>query len=159
MNQSEYYSQLEIVRSLIVARQRIELAWDELVTALKTDSQSEFWVSVQSISVGPDVANLESWLLDLLASEPPSDSINGLWFGLFNPTDDAGQPTAGLYLAGADCFSREDHDWPCGPDYWPDKRYADSQTLHDIYRFSYAEGGPGVDGEYLCLWGTALLQC
>ena len=60
-----------------------------------------------------------------------------------------------MYLAGSKTFDATDEtfDWACGPDYFPNGRYAQSQVLGEICRkVDKAKGAVSEYGEYvLCL--------
>ena len=66
------------------------------------------------------------------------DDIDALWFGLFNPADEAGDATSGVYVAGTTRFHtiKTNPDWNVRPEYWPEGRYADSAVLRKIYRIA-----------------------
>lgn len=91
------------------------------------------WSRLRKLDYDADYDRLTLWAVDLLRDEPPSSTINGLWFGLFNPCDDDGKNAAcQVYLAGSKRYGKPD--WPCAPEYWPEGRYADSHILPELYR-------------------------
>jgi hypothetical protein len=94
------------------------------------------WDSLERLNFDSDFAGLTDWLKTLLATDPPPDDVNGLWFGLYNPCLDDGTAISQLYLSGSKRFEKSDphSDWPCGPEYWPDGRYSPSSVLATIYR-------------------------
>ncbi len=105
-----------------------------------------------------DMSDLEEWISRVLNTEPPNPSINGLWFGLFNPIYD-GQPVADIYICGSTRFDADpdESEWAVGPEWWPEHRYAHSTILAAIYRTAYTANGLANDAEYpLCLAYGAL---
>lgn len=114
------------------------------------------WSKIGELDFDSDVEELEKWLKDVLKKEPPPSSVKAFWFGIFNPIYD-GDTVSDTYIAGASEFDPDDEnfEWACGPDYFPDGRYAHSQILSEIYKA--IDGSPAsAIGEYiLCLAYTA----
>jgi len=118
---------------------------------------SKKWPAFDAINFESDTPRLKEWLLNLLKDEPPPGSINGFWFGMFNPVR-GGEATADLYLAGSDHFNADDANWACRPAYWPNGRNSNSNVLREIYRLSYGKsGGLQNDAEYPLSLGYSLL--
>jgi hypothetical protein len=86
-----------------------------------------------------DTAKMEAWLKGMLEREPLPQDTKGLFFGLFNPYNDAHQPTADLYVTGSSLFRADDLrcEWACDPQYLPQGRHAKSEVLDAIYRIAY----------------------
>lgn len=97
---------------------------------------SAIWDELSRLDFMTDAIDLAIWVDNLLTAEPLPEAINGLWFGLFNPCLDDGEPTSQLYLAGSSRFDSRTpcDDWACGPEYWPEGRYAPSAVLDQFYR-------------------------
>jgi hypothetical protein len=120
------------------------------------------WARLRRLDFDRDLTALTvGWLTPLLATEPPPDDINGLWFGLYNPILD-GQPTCALYLGGSSAFSpdSDSNEWVCDLSYRPAGRYASSAILTELYRpvEALAEGKVSYLGEpFLCYGYTALV--
>ncbi|MFY0562692.1 hypothetical protein ACN28E_02515 [Archangium lansingense] len=117
------------------------------------------WARLRAQEWEAESSQLKHWLTHVLRTEPPPATITGWWFGLFNPVRD-GEPSTDLYVAG-NPYDAEDGDWPCGPRWFPEGRYAHSKVLADIHALAYAgtnpESGLGNDAEYpLCLAYAAL---
>ena len=77
----------------------------------------------------------------------PTVTLKGIWFGLFNPCPDGRNPVADIYVCGSERFDPDpdDNSWAVGPDWWPDKRYAESVVLADIYRLSFRQRASAAD--------------
>jgi hypothetical protein len=96
---------------------------------------------VEKLALSEDVEALTEQLRALLAEEPPSAAVNGLWFGIAEmvwgededdePADDA-TPEFTLYIAGSTEFDPENEDWPCGPVWWPESRYFVVPSFKDL---------------------------
>jgi hypothetical protein len=111
------------------------------------------WRRLRSLPFA-DLSALTMWMQHVFSEPPPTRPLRGLWFGLFNPCDDSGDPSADIYVSGSERFNPDpgSPEWAVGPDWWPDARFAGSSVLADIYRLAYRGGGLGNDAEYpLCL--------
>lgn len=119
------------------------------------------WKPLYQLEYEKGFDQLTDWLTNLLTKQPPTKTINGLWFGLFNPVLKDGLPTCCLYLAGSKRFDLDegDPDWAVSPEYWPKDRYSNSKVLTTIYRtMDVTEGEEGAFGEYtLCLGYASLV--
>lgn len=101
---------------------------------------SSLWDELAALDYVGDLKTLSEWLVGLLGSEPPGPEINGLHFGLFNPSTDIetddGRDVASsqTYLCGSARFDPRTpyNGWQCGPEYFPAGRYADSAVLPQI---------------------------
>jgi len=111
------------------------------------------WNALANLPADDELARFTAWLAQLLASEPLTEDIATLWFGLFNPTLDDGTVTLTLYLGG----SRNPASAPdVTMDYFPEGRYYPSSVLGDIYRLAYQhDDGPGNLAEYALGLGYA----
>ena len=107
-------------------------------------SYSDIWSQLEKLPFEDDVATLTGWLTQLLEAEPPSSDITGLWFGLCNTETDDGEESCQLYLAGSTRFVKDDpyNEWHCGPEYWPDGRYSQSNVMAELYSKVEAIDGP-----------------
>ncbi|MEM9353320.1 MAG: hypothetical protein AAGA92_09930 [Planctomycetota bacterium] len=119
------------------------------------------WSKLRELPYG-DLSPLIDWVQEPFREEPPPVPLRGLWFGLFNPCLEDNTPVADMYVCGSERFEPDPHDnsWACGPDWWPDSRYANSTVLAELYSIAYRrspqatdkEGCLGNDAEYpLCL--------
>src|SRR5215216_5601249 len=110
----------------------------QLVNYCDVNFPNSLWVKIRNLDFESDITKLKSWLENVLSNEPPSQEINGFWFGLYNPVLDNGEVSCRLYISGSTKFSREDEtgDWAAWDEssYIPEGRYADSNVLHQIFR-------------------------
>ncbi|MFY0524908.1 hypothetical protein ACN28I_17730 [Archangium gephyra] len=93
------------------------------------------WKRLSALDVDSDIQHLERWLTHLFQSAPPPPEMTGFWFGLFNPYR-GDEPSADLYVAG-NPYDASKGDWPCGPAWFPEGRYAHSQVLSRVYSIAY----------------------
>lgn len=131
------------IEQLVRASAPVRAGVFELIALCEEMAPSPIWARFRELDWQSDQQGLTQWLKNLLEDEPPPSTINGFWFGLFNPYLDDGKPTCRLYLAGSERFdpSMGDPDWPCHPAYFPEGRYSPSDVLTVIYRDSEAAGG------------------
>jgi hypothetical protein len=94
------------------------------------------WKRLRKLDFDQDADSLTKWLSRLLKKEPPPDNINGLWFGLFNPTSFLGNPSCQMYIGGSAGFDprSDSNEWVCDLSWTPNGRYSKSRVLRDIYR-------------------------
>jgi hypothetical protein len=109
-----------------------------------------------------DLGAMQAWIRRPFEQEPPTVTLAGLWFGMFNPVYH-GRPVVDVYLAGSTEFSLDEGniEWACRPAYWPENRSACSEILSSIYRIAYTpEKGLGNNAEWsLCLaYGAFLVR-
>jgi hypothetical protein len=94
------------------------------------------WKRLRQLDFEQDADGLTQWLSRLFKKEPPSDKINGLWFGLFNPTGLFGKPSCQMYVGGSSEFDpkSDSNEWVCQLSWTPKGRYSKSKVLKDLYR-------------------------
>lgn len=124
----------------VTAKQQLPVSnsmqvWLQYCRDSAPDLQST-WDEISRLDFDADFRYLTRWVTDLIRTEPLPPEVNGLWFGMFNPILDDGRPTCQVYLAGSTRFDKSEpySDWQCGPEYWPNGRYANSEILTAIYR-------------------------
>jgi len=155
-----YGGAFEQIEQLIHARTPVRDGFTSLLQLCDKTKPSPIWARFHDLDLESDQSNLTKWLRNLLECEPPPATINGLWFGLFNPDLEDEQPTSCLYLSGSERFdpSTTDPDWACAPEYFPDGRYSSSEVLTKIYRDSQCESEVGAQAESaLCLGYSCLV--
>jgi hypothetical protein len=98
--------------------------------------QAWLWKRLRRLDFEKDVENLSKWLKRLVKKEPPSDNVNGLWFGLYNPVLDDGKASCQMYVSGSSVFDpgSDSNEWVCQSSWTPKGRYSRSQVLTDLYR-------------------------
>ena len=98
--------------------------------------QNSLWKRLRKLDFEKDADSLTQWLKHLLKMEPPPDSINGLWFGLYNPVLDDGKPSCQMYVGGSSAFDpgSDSNEWVCHLSWLPKDRYSASQVLTELYR-------------------------
>lgn len=103
----------------------------------KVASEREaLWKRLRNLDFQKDADNLSQWLKRLLKKEPPPEKISGLWFGLFNPVLDDGDPSCQMYVGGSSAFDpdSDSNEWACQLSWRPKGQYSTSQVLTELYR-------------------------
>src|SRR5262245_35287050 len=128
----------------------------ELIGYCEKKKPNDVWGKIRKLNFKDDRDRLREWLVEVLSKEPPANEITAFWFGLFNPALDDGRVSCCLYVSGSTRF--DEVDWACWGDdsYVPDKRYADSKVLDEIYSLTNKQG-LGDIGEYVLCLGYACL--
>ena len=114
------------------------------------------WQPLRDLDFAAELRRLRSWCHNVISEEPPDASITGIYFGLFNPTYSS-VTVADLYVAGGVV---SDGEWipAVRNHWWPERRYARSQLLAQLYRVAYRSArGLGNDAEYPLALGFAVL--
>jgi len=148
------------IRDVLAANTGLKAGIVELIVYCESQVPSDVWESLRSLDFETDVIALRQWLEKVLSTERPKREIEVFWFGLFNPVLDNGQATCGLYVSGSTNFDLEDEtgDWAGWTDdsYLPERRYANSQVLHNIYSAVAGTEAAGI-GEYVLCLGYACM--
>ena len=123
-----------------------------VIDQCSSDAPHRDWQRLRDLPFD-DLDTLQEWIERALRFDPPSISLRGLWFGIFNPNYD-GTATADCYISGSDFFdpNPDSNEWACRPKWWPKSRYANSEVMAAIYNIAYEDDGLGNDAEYpMCL--------
>jgi len=97
---------------------------------------------------------------ECIRREPIPETVTGLWFGLFEPTDGSATPGWSMYMSGSVRWQPHDTDfnWAVSPEYWPDRRYLKSRILRDVYaQVKSVAPGARVELEYLLVLGYSAI--
>ena len=131
----------------------------EIITICSRDAPHADWSRLSALDYDGDVASLTLWIGGVFERQPAPFPIQGLWFGLCNPTED-GKVWADIYVGSVAQYVADDEElgwlWK-GKRHYPDDAYAHSASLRSIYEIGYGgDGGLGNDAEWpLCLaFGT-----
>lgn len=141
----------EVISEELSAGRRLSDSMGRLIDFCESGRPHSDWQRFRELPYD-NLSSLQQWIVRPFLREPPTEMINGLWFGLFNPVI-GGEPVADLYVCGSTHFDAKDEtfDWACDPEWWPEFRYARSEILAEIYRIAYQPDGLNNDAEYpLC---------
>lgn len=128
----------------------------EIIGICSRDVPHSDWSRLSALDYDGDVASLASWISSVFEREPAPFPIQGLWFGLTNPTEN-GDVWADMYVGSVGQYEPTDTElgwiWKKGKRHYPKNSYANSSSLRNIYEIAYAgSGGLGNDAEWpLCL--------
>ena len=127
----------------------------EIISICSRDVPHADWSRLSALDYDGDVASLASWIAGVFEREPAPFPIQGLWFGLNNPTENR-KVWADMYVGSVAQYAADDAElswiWKGGRHY-PEDSYAHSSSLRSIYEIAYGgDGGLGNDAEWpLCL--------
>lgn len=128
----------DYIQHVLNSASSISNGMTQLLDYCDVNLPNPLWGKIRNLEFESDTTNLRFWLENVLSNEPPSQEINGFWFGLYNPVLDNGEVSCRLYISGSTKFSREDEtgDWAAwdNSSYLPEGRYADSKVLHELFR-------------------------
>lgn len=132
----------------------VEQAMESLIAQCEDAYPHPDWERLRALPYA-DLSPMTEWLQRVFRTDAPEQPLQGLWFGLFNPCDEDDEPSADMYVCGSERFDASSNsiEWTVNPIWWPERRYAESKVLADIYRIAYEEDdGLGNIAEYpLCL--------
>ena len=143
------------IQELVASNRSVSGCMDEIITICSRDVPHADWSQLSALSYDEDVASLTPWIAAVFERQPAPFPIQGLWFGLCNPTEDT-KVWADMYVGSVAQYEADDEElgwlWESERHY-PDDAYAHSASLRSIYEISYTrDGGLGNDAEWpLCL--------
>jgi len=103
----------------------------ELIRYLSATA-GEFIAPLQAVDISEDVSQVSQQLEQLVRTEPPRNTLNAFYFGLFDAVDETGAERLGYYIEGVDRYVPEDPDTLCDPAWWPEGRYLRSHALDAV---------------------------
>ena len=140
------------IASLVNTASDLDDGWDTLRDFLESGSP-DLSRELDDIDIRQDVQDVAEQVRAVLKSEPPPETVDAIYFGLFDTIDDSGEVDIGYYVSGAVGYAKGGHDALCPPAWWPDRRYLASDALSVLRRVEAAR-----EGEETCiprLRGTA----
>ena len=143
------------IQELVASDNSVSACMGEIISICSRDVPHADWSRLSALDYDRDVASLASWIGGVFQRQPAPFPIQGLWFGLCNPTED-GKVWADVYVGSVAQYAADDEElswiWK-GERHYPDDAYAHSASLRSIYEIGYAaDGGLGNDAEWpLCL--------
>jgi len=143
------------IRKLVASDRAVSVCMGEIVTVCSRDIPHADWSRLSALDYDGDVASLASWVAGVFQRQPAPFPIQGLWFGLCNPSKD-GEVWADMYVGSVAQYAADDEElswlWK-GERHYPQDAYAHSASLRSIYQIGYdGAGGLGDNAEWpLCL--------
>ena len=128
------------VVSLVNGASGLNGGWDSLRDYLEGKSPG-LSDEVDDVDISQDVAEVADQVRLVLEAEPPPDTVDAIYFGLFDTVEDSGDEGIGFYVAGAADYSTGGDDALCDPAWWPDRRYLLSDALSALRRVEAARDG------------------
>lgn len=146
----------EKIQELVTSDRSVSTCMDEIIAMCSCDVPHADWSRLSALDYDGDVASLSSWVGEVFEREPALFTIQGLWFGVCNPTY-RGEVWADMHVAALGQYAPDDEElgwlWEEGKRHYPDNAYAHSSSLRSIYEIGYdAADSLGNDAQWpLCL--------
>lgn len=139
------------IHELVASDSSASACMSEIIAFCSRDVPHIDWSRLSALDYDGDVASLTSWIAGVFERLPAPFPIQGLWFGLCNPTDD-GKVWADMYVGSVAQYAADDEElgwlWK-GEHHYPDDAYAHSTSLRSIYEIGYTgDSGLGNDAEW-----------
>jgi hypothetical protein len=128
-----------------------------LLDASAEERPHEEWQRLRELAYTSGASFIRGWLDRVMAEDPISAPVDGLWFGLFTAAYEDGEARADVYVHGCK-FDPVDPDWACTPLWKPGGTYAHSDLLREVHRIAYGtpEGSESTPSTPRC---SASLRC
>ena len=152
LNHSEVFARIQ---ELVVSDRAVSACMSEIVAICSRDVPHADWSRLTALDYDGDVASMTPWVAEVFERQPAPFPIQGLWFGLCNPSED-GKVWADMYVGSVAQYAADDEElswlWKSKRHY-PEDPYAHSALLRSIYQIGYNNGGGlGNNAEWpLCL--------
>lgn len=108
-----------------------------------------------ALSYEKETQNLQEWVLSVLTREPPTDSIQAYYFGIFTALDKTGKERQCIHISGSEIFSESDEDWACSIPYCPRGRGVISHVLGELEQIAEDSGDDYTMMSYMLQIGFA----
>ena len=135
----------------------LEDSLERVISECEREVPHNHWDSLRRVDIEDSkvfARRLKQWF----RNKALKAEINGLWFGIFNPSNGR-WPIADFRVVGCSAFDadKNDNSWAANTQTWRPENRAFSPVLANYYRLAYRENGLGNDAEYpLCLAYTTL---
>jgi len=141
------------IQELVASERSPSACMSEIISICSRDVPHADWARLSALDYDGDVASLTSWIAGVFEREPAPFPIQGLWFGLNNPSENR-KIWADMYVGSVAEYAPDDEElswiWKSKRHY-PEDSYAHSSSLRSIYEIAYG-GSLGNDAEWpLCL--------
>ena len=145
----------ERIEQLVASGDSASTCMGEIIDICSRDVPHADWSRLSTLDYDSDVKSLSNWIAGVFERSPAPFPIQGLWFGLCNPTE-GDNVWADMYVGALGQYAPDDEElnWLFGSKlHYPNNAYANSTSLRSIYEIAYSgTGGLGNDAEWpLCL--------
>jgi hypothetical protein len=128
---------LDAIIDVVASESDIAVGMRRLLDHCARLRASAVWERISLVDFTAGGERERAWLEALLKAEPPGDSVEAFWFGIFDgggAGEEEEPPIAELYLAGSEVYEPDDPtaEWACSPEYFPQGRYAHSALLREM---------------------------
>jgi hypothetical protein len=134
---SDIGKKYEFIKGLVRSGVDTKFGLSQLLDYCETNWPHDVWGRIRQIDIESDLAHLRHWIWHLLATQPPPNSTEALFFGLSNPILESGAVSCDLHMTGSDHFDADDEEWVCYTNYIPrDQNFADLVSCIRFIRLS-----------------------
>jgi hypothetical protein len=155
----DYLAAFQAIRNLASGEESVAQKMRTLIAACETQDPHDSWSAFTELPFDKEPPELARWLREKFAREAPAKPLGALWFGIYNPIDDACGVVADIDVCGSTSYDPNDETfgWAVDPDYVPSGPRARSAVLAALYDTAYRTEQPlGNIAEYpLALGYTA----
>src|SRR5580704_7436872 len=125
-----------ILRALLASSTDATAAMREALDFCKSKYGVQDVERLYELPFEKETDELKEWVQTVLRSEPPPDSIEAYYFGLFDSVGNDRAVVPCLYISGSEVFDENERsqDWACAPAYFPKRRYVTSEVLTALER-------------------------
>ncbi len=152
LNYSDIFTRIE---ELVASDRSVSDCMGEIISICSRDVPHPDWKRLAALNYDGDGTLDPSWVAQAFEKQPAPFPVQGLWFGLNNPSDGV-KAWADMYVGSTAKYAPDDEElsW-----LWKSERHdpenadASSACLRNIYEIGYAgDKGLGNDAEWpLCL--------
>ncbi|MFT3684373.1 MAG: hypothetical protein QM783_05500 [Phycisphaerales bacterium] len=126
------------VRKHVFKGTPLDEAWADVVKSAKPAVGPQVAKAALDLPIAAGLVTCTAEYASLLLRDNagPAKKVNGLWFGLATlmQSDDMDDTIVTPYISGSVKFSTKNYDWPCGPDWFPDDRWATNEPMTILSR-------------------------
>lgn len=147
---SYYYEKLfETIIEVADAETSITQRMKAVIDECSRQKPHPDWRLFEQIDFEMDAHAVQEWLSSAFNAQEQESVMQGLWFGLMNPSDGT-DTTADMYVGGSPNFDESDIDWASELTTLSERNYLNSQVLREIYAKAYRDSPDalGNDAEY-----------
>ncbi len=117
----------------VIRGTRLHDAWRDVVKAAEQAIGPQVAKKALALPIEEGLATCTAEYASLLRrdNQGPAKGVNGLWFGLAEmmPSDNLDDTIWTPYISGSTEFDPKNRDWPCGPAWFPEDRWAVNEPM------------------------------
>jgi hypothetical protein len=146
-----------ILRALFASSTDVTAVMREALDFCKSKYGAQGVERLYELPFEKETDEFKEWVQTVLLSEPPPDSIEAFYFGLFDSVGNDRAVRPCLYISGSEVFDENDRsqDWACAPAYFPKRRYVISEVLTTLEQTARSSKEHEIELSYFLQLGFA----